>query len=497
MLTQSDFQTAIANSMGGYPAVAPLYVAQDPRIMASLDAMAMMLAMFSAQVEVAASEASLMARDSTVLANAALRGIINKGASAAITVQAQNNTGAPITVTTGDALTDTVGNDYVATTGVTVPAATTAGMTMTAGSATFNAVQKKTVAIAHTVTASVAFYKIEIPAQDGLFIASIAVSDSGNGAYQYRNNYVNTLPDEFAYQVEVDEKQRIYVVLGMAGIAGVQLPTGHVLAITAVYCAGVITAKLNSPMTFNAASDLGLYLNAIVYAGASPLPISALRDLCKYPAIYDNSAVFMGEFGYLVNRNFPALRFVSVWNESVEEAIRGINVDNVNALFVAVYQSGEAVLTETDPLTPVPPTFIADADLTPVQSAIKAALNQSDSSYRVKFMTPVVAPITLAITATVSASYVIADVENRITAALMAEYGVLSGNAKRKIPPTQRGIQILLVAAIPELADSQSELSVFIPAYPNSARPELYRYVTTDSLAVTVSSANLSVPIWG
>ena len=53
MLTKADFQQAIADSVAGYPAIAPLYQAGDPRITQHLDAMATMLGMLCAQLEVA------------------------------------------------------------------------------------------------------------------------------------------------------------------------------------------------------------------------------------------------------------------------------------------------------------------------------------------------------------------------------------------------------------------------------------------------------------
>ena len=79
MYTKADFQEAIANSIANYPTIAPLYHAGDPRIRQHLDAMATMLAMFSSQLEVAQTEQYEKARDSTVLADAAMRGIIRKG----------------------------------------------------------------------------------------------------------------------------------------------------------------------------------------------------------------------------------------------------------------------------------------------------------------------------------------------------------------------------------------------------------------------------------
>ncbi len=87
MLTKSDFQQAIADSINNYPAVAPLYQAGDPRIIQHLDAMATMLAMLSAQIETAMTEPFEKVRDSTVLADAAMRGIVRKGTPARVRVK--------------------------------------------------------------------------------------------------------------------------------------------------------------------------------------------------------------------------------------------------------------------------------------------------------------------------------------------------------------------------------------------------------------------------
>ena len=82
MLTKADFQRAIRDSISSYPAIAPLYQSGDPRVLQHLDAMATMLAMFSAQLETAMSEPFEKTRDTTVLADAAMRGIVRKATPA-------------------------------------------------------------------------------------------------------------------------------------------------------------------------------------------------------------------------------------------------------------------------------------------------------------------------------------------------------------------------------------------------------------------------------
>jgi hypothetical protein len=76
MYTKADFLKAIDNTIANYPAVAPFYYARDPRILQKLEAMATMLSMTSAQIEVAMAEPFEKSRDATILADAAMRGII-------------------------------------------------------------------------------------------------------------------------------------------------------------------------------------------------------------------------------------------------------------------------------------------------------------------------------------------------------------------------------------------------------------------------------------
>ena len=132
MLTKADYQRAIRDSIASYPTIAPLYQAGDPRIMQHLDAMATMLAMFSAQVEAAHAEAFEKTRDATVLADAAMRGIVRKGKSARVRVRAINTSSSAFTVESGRTLLDSSGLLWR----VETPAAVPAG-----GEATFEASQ--------------------------------------------------------------------------------------------------------------------------------------------------------------------------------------------------------------------------------------------------------------------------------------------------------------------------------------------------------------------
>ena len=462
MLTKADFQQAIRDSIAQFPAVAPLYQAGDPRVHQQVDAMATMLAMFSAQIEVAQAEPFEKARDATVLADAAMRGIVRKGTPSRVRIKATNKGATAYSLASGRTLLDSSGRSYRVETAVSVPAG---------GSAIFDATQVRYVTVPHTVSGSLPFYAVEVPPPDDEgYLASIAVSDSG-GEYAYRDRYVNTAPGERVFHVEADDRQRVFVRFGYEAIVGVQPRNGAALTLTVGYTSGNIQIAAGTPFAFEylnspAESNIELKLDSVSIAGQNPIPMSVLRDLARYPSVYDHNAVYLGEFDFLVRRNFPTLRFLSVWNESAEEAARGADVGNINVIFVACLSEagGEQVLTATDP----------------------AAIPE-----------PVRIPV--AITASVPTSFVSAVVRQKIAEAILAEYGEQSMAARRgRNQPLYQSIYALLRRKVAALGVGSADLQVAIEAAPGATnRPELWRYVSAESLTVTVETANIVAPAWG
>jgi len=494
MLTKSDFQQKIADSIANYPTVAPFYNAGDPRILQHLDSMAAMLAALSGQIEIAMTEPFDKARDATILADAAMRGIIRKANPARVQITAKNENVTPYTVEIGRTLFDSVGNVWQVETSVTLAAGATGS---------FDAIQVKSEVLSHAVVDSVPYYAIEIPeSDDGSFLSGLSVSDS-DGDYAYRERYVNTLPGERIYHVEADDNQRVYVRFGQKDIVGTQPLDGSVITVTIYRAMGELAPVYQSPFSFEytqsiADSLITLKMDTLVYGGQNPIDMTALRDLAKYPSVYDHNAVFLGEFDFLVRYQFPTVQFLSVWNESIEEVARGASVDNINVLFVAVLsQDGtEETLTEPNSAIPVPPVFITT--LTATQEAIKAAILAADNSYKVKFYTPVLSKIPVDIVAVVSTSYVASDVQAKIIDVILSVYGQTAAASKRgSNEPLYREVYALLKAKVPELSDGRSDLTVSIEALVGNLRPELWRYVSSDSLTVTVTTKNITVGGWG
>jgi len=494
MLLREDFQKAIESSVARYPAVGALVKAGDPRILQHLDAMATMLGMYSAQLEVATAEPFEKTRDSTVLADAAMRGIIRKSTPARVQIAVTNAGTAAFRVDGGRSLVDSAGR--LLRVEVSIDVAPGASAMLVA-----QQLYQKTVE--HRVAGSAPFYAIPIAdSDDDSTLCGVAVADV-DGSYEYRERYVNTLPGERIYHIEADERQRLYVRFGQDAVVGVQPLEGAQIDVTSYYSMGNVEFKAGSPVAFEAMgapeeSLIDMRVDSVLAQGQDPLPMDILRELAKYPSIYNHNAVFLGEFDFLVRSNFPALRFLSVWNESIEERVRGPKLENVNTLFVACLSEagGEEVLEQ------LPGQLIAPAKVavpTGTQDAIRAKIKAADDSYKVVFYTPVRAKISVAIAATIPTSYDVTAVELQIRRALLDGFGEHAAASRRgQNLPLYQQVYKLLKDRVPALQVGRADLQVMINDPPQDAgRPELWRYVADDTLTVTVEAKNISTPFWG
>lgn len=497
MLTKADFLAAVAADIDNYPAIAAQFRAGDPRILQQIGAQATMLSMLSAQIETAIVEPFNKVRDSTILADAAMRGIVPKGSKPRIRVIASNKNASQFAIETGRIILDAAGRSWRIETAATVAAN---------GTATVEAVQQTVETISHIVDGSRPFYAIEIPeADDGSFLAEISVSDDV-GEYEYRQRYVNSWPEERIFHVEADDRQRVYVRFGYGGVVGTQPPDGHEFTLTVTRTLGSVVPAAASQLAFEyllAPEDakVEFAMNVLLLAGQAPIDMDTLRDMARYPSVYDDNAVFMGEFDQLVRKKFPKLQFLSVWGEAAEEVVRGPSVENINSLFVACLSElgGESILTEADPGVPVPPTLIAESALTATQKAIRSAILAADDSYHVKFYTPVRSKIAMTINAEVATSYIASDVREKIIEAVLGEFGQAASASKRgRNRPLYQRVYELLKRRVAALSGGKSDLTVNIADVPTIAnRPEMWRYVASDSLTVTVETVNAVAKSWG
>jgi len=461
--TKADYLARAEAVIADYPKAALAYQVRDPRLLAMLESMATMLSLHSMEQDTAAMEPWTKARDVTVLADAAVKGVLPFGTPMRVSLSVQNITATAFPVLTGRRLLDQQGRIYVVTTGATVPAN---------GTATIQAVQQAPTLITHTVSANQAFYRIEVPAPEIGYIAEVRVADSLGNAFTYTPEFTNIEIEQRVFHLESDENRTLAVVFGADAIGGYQPNVGEVLNVTAQVTEGDITLSEGSTFVFEYATTLAesgakITLTAVTQPGAAPMDIATLREITSYPSLYDGSAVYNGNFDFLLRRNLSPFRFLAVWNEQREEEVRGPNVDHMNRLFIAALKDG--------------------VDTATLRAAIERVVYAADNSYRIRWVEVAESEIPVTVNLQVPDVYDSGAVQQQAREIILAQYGRDSAWAKRGSGRVlYRRVTSLLEDAIQACQADEADIQVVVQD-DAVLLPETYRYVSETSLVVNVS----------
>lgn len=450
------------SAIAEYPSAALAYQVQDPRMMALLRAMATQLSMRSQEQDVAAAEPFTKSRDMTVLANAAVMGVLPFASPAVMSLKVENVSATAFDALSSRRVLDQQGRNYVTTKGATVPAG---------GNATIEVVQRSETSFAHTVTAGEAFYSIPIPAPEVGYITDIRVADNSGNLFVYTPEFTNIELDAQIYHLESDENRQISVVFGARAIGGYQPVIGDVFNITVVTTEGEISLSAGAPFVFEHATTIAesgakLTLTAVQSTGSNPLDVSALRMVTNYPALYDKSAVFLGNFDFLVRSTLSPFRFLSVWNEQREEEVRGADQANINCLFVAAQKDGVSQDT--------------------LHEQIAQLIKKADNSYRYRRISVAEVAIPVTVTLSVPDVYEREAVKKQAAEIILAQYGRESDWAKKGSGRVLiRRITTLLQANIIACQAEDADIKVAVTDE-ETIKPESYRYISAASLVVNV-----------
>lgn len=466
MKTKQEFLDAQIAELSNYPISAQLYQAGDPRLLSMLNAMAAMLAMASAEQDVAAGEPFTKSRDVTVLADAAVKGIIPFARPTKVTIAVENGSTRPLQITAGRGMMDTQGRSYKVETGTTI------GVGL---SGTITAIQYGEKTITHTVTENKPFYRIDVPSpESGFFISSVRLIDESGFEYPYTPEYVNVAAGQKMFHLETDENRALYVQFGAGDVGGYQPSTGEVYTLIVQETEGEITLQSDAIFAFEYSTSLyergaKLTLDSVVTAGAGPIDIETLRKIASYPSIYDASAVYLGNFDFLIRRNIYPLKFLSVWNEQEEERVRGASVDNINTLFV---------------------TALSDAfSQAELNAKIEKVIKTADDSYRIKHVARVAKEISVTIAARCSEVYDFTALEQQIADEVIKAYGIDSDFAKYgRGRVLYKKLYSLLTSKFQALQGDGSDLEITIDDPEANIMPEDHRYVSLASLTVEVGA---------
>lgn len=462
IISKADFFNRAMAELEQYPALAARLKAGDVTITQQFGAMASMMAMLSYQVGLAETEVWEKTRDSMVLADAAIKGILPMAVAASYYVVFDNPTDADILVSSGRRLLDNQGRIWRVVDGGSVAAQS---------QATFKVQQIDLQQFTHTVAEKKNLYRFKVPTPDSeQFLCSIALHDSNSfTAFKAVHEFTNISENEQVYQVVVDEMMDMFVQFGIDGIAGYIPEIEDNFTITVGYTSGDAVLTENSPLSFEYLQKgeelVTIHSGELVNRGATPRSLDELRELAKYPFIYDTNAVFLGEFEFLIARHLRGFKFLSVWNEQREEKARGASIDNINVLNVAFIN-----------------TMYRDSEL---KKLIKEVIARADDSYKVRFFNVVEQPINLTVKLRLANIYDEADIMAKVVSWLTTKYGYGSefsklGNRRINWQQSIRGIR----ESIPELNDGVSDISIFADEV-GVVNPEVYRFVDESSISIS------------
>jgi hypothetical protein len=478
MFSAQEFEDAALRVAAEYPGLASRIRVGDPTVLALIRSQATMLAMLSSQVEVARYEWAERARDAVVLADAAMRGVLPLARPALVTIEVTNRGGSRYEMSPGRRLVDHQGRIFTTTSAVSIDVGATALVQCR---------QRISRTVTATVQSSATFYRLEIPHSPDRRIAGFEVwrvRGTIREQFEFRPDYCNTAPGDLAFACETDERRRLYVRFGAQDSIGYQVQAGDVFELRIWDCDGKLTG-LSSGSVFGfehvlSIADNGISemrLSSIDDFGADPPQMRELRVIAQYPTLYDNNAVHLGNFDMLLRKGLSDVRFLSTWNEAVEETVRGPSVSNINCLFV----SGLVQNMAQD-------VFRAHAE---------AVIRRADDSLRVVHVPAVMTPISVSITATVQPIHDVQAVAAKIRAAVLDEMGdgaaTVSMGMRNRI--TVSNLHRLLRESVRELQDNASDINIGITA-PDRIRPEMFLHITHESLSVHVTRIEQRYGLW-
>lgn len=472
--TAREIEAAALASLAPYPLVAQLVQVGDPRVLAQIRAQAAMLAMLAEQVEVAQFEPFNKARDSTVLADATLKGILPLARSCRVTVTVTNKDASPFTVAAGRRLIDPKGRIFMVDADVVIAAGQSAAVAAT---------QKTLRVISHTVNSPVPYYRMEVTTADTDTYLTTLVVMKGAQEFTYAPDWFNVNPGDFAYQVETDERRRLLVCTGATDVVGYGVQLGDVFELRVTECEGKID-DLAAGAAFGFEYVLtvpdgkqSMALATVVDTGAAPPTTADLRVMSQYPSIYDHNAVYLGEFALMLRRYLTGVQFLSVWNEQIEEEFRGANTDSINALFVSGVVTG-----------------MTNAEF---EARVIELIGRADDSYKIRFVPASDYAVSVAVNGKVSVVHDRATVEAQIRGAILAVYGLGQPlvSVGMSNPLRTQSIAKVLKEQVPAFQDELSDYEVVISMV-GTPLPEQWVHIADDSLEVNLEYADHSGGLW-
>lgn len=467
MLTQTDFETRLLATLTD-PEIIERYRAGDPLVLQQTKALAAYLTFFLQDVEVATLEPFIKTRDRSIIADATNKGILPIGTPCQYTLEVINRAANAITLSQGRLIEDNSGGrPWRLMQSVTVAVGQTGEVLVE---------QSEYREIQYTAPTAEAFHRLKIDLRDDLSLANISVRDNEAptpNQYALKIRWMNAAPLDYAVNVTTDSLRRIFVEFGDDNRAGrtVQANQDFTIGILETYgdvdVSRLKDASLLDVLTLDEQRvSVRFKSGGLVRQGADPLSVSQLRLLASYPALYDENAVFLGNFDYLVRQKFMSrAHFISVWNENIHERNYGVTWADINHLHLAVVAKNPAEQA----------TLVAE---------IGQLIGRADSLYDGKVInnTVVEKPYQVAITGRLAAVHDLDAVKAQIKGLLVDKYGRTTLSASRWIVNgfNTQEMASLIRNNIVAFQDRISDFSIAVQVGTN--KPHEWVFVTETSI---------------
>lgn len=484
MLTQADFEARLVASLDDAE-IYERYQAGDPLVVQQVRAYASYFALLSNEIDVATVEPFIKARDRSILADATNKGILPIGTPSQHTVEVINRSGSSIMLSQGREIEDSQGGR---------PWRLLSSITVAAGATGEVVAEQSTLReVSYTVPVTEAFHTVSLSLSDDMSLAGLVVLDDAVPANVYRHvpRWMGVAKGDYSINVTTDSLRRLLVQFGDDDRAGKTVQNGQVLTFRLTECYGSVDsarlkdAALTEVLTANEQQvSVRFKAGGVVRSGADPLTVSQLRLLASYPALYDENAVFLGNFDYLARQKFMARSdYLSVWNETVQERAYGsVSIADINHLHLAVVAKNAS-------------------EQATIEADIQQLIGRADSLYEGRVITHAVTerPYQLQIKGRLAAVHDVDSVAAQIRGLLTARFGRGTIAASRWLPDgqNQQELSTLIRANIAAFQDRISDFSISgEDLSSNNIKPHEWVYLTDASIDVQLERTADGGSLW-
>ncbi len=479
MLTQADFEARIVAVLDDYE-ILERYNAQDPIVLRFLRSIAAFLSLFSQEVDISEIEPFIKTRDRSIIADATNKGILPIGMPTQHVLEVLNRSANSITLSQGRMIEDNSGSrPWRLLQSVTVNAGETGEVLVE---------QSEYREVQYTVQSTENFHRVELQLRDDLSLAGITVRDNSNQAYQLKKRWMNVEPLEYAFNLTTDSLRRIFIEFGDDERAGRTAQANQVFTFGILETYGDVDVSrlkdaslLDVLTTDETKVSVRFKQGGIVRQGADPLNISQLRVLATYPALYDENAVFLGNFDYSVRQKFMArCHYIAVWNENEQDRYYGVTYQDINHLHIAVVAKN-------------------NAEQANLETEIIQYIGLLDSLYkdRVRVHAVVEKPFNITLNGRLAAVHDLDGVKAQIKGLLVDRYGRTKLSASRWLVNgfNTQGISTQIRTNIVAFQDNISDFSLNVPVVLN--KPHEWVYISEPSITLNIErTAETSGAAW-